>query len=68
MIMVILILGKLKGRAELSCDYGKITTKELLADNNDISFDYSNNCYFEYIKGGKINADYSGFTVSKANQ
>ena len=60
-------LGTLQGRAELSCDYGKITTKELLADNNDISFDYSNNCYFEFIKGGKIDADYSGFTVSKAN-
>ncbi|WP_034058313.1 hypothetical protein [Lacinutrix jangbogonensis] len=60
-------LGTLEGRAELNCDYGKITTKELLADNNNINFDYSNNCYFEFIKSGKINADYSGFTVSKAN-
>jgi hypothetical protein len=60
-------LGKLEGRAELNCDYGKITTKELLADNNVINFDYSNNCYFEFIKSGEINADYSGFTVSKAN-
>ena len=60
-------LGKLEGRAELNCDYGKITTKELMADNNSINFDYSNNCYFEFIKGGKIDADYSGFTVSKAN-
>ena len=60
-------LGKLEGRAELNCDYGKITTKELMADNNTINFDYSNNCYFEFIKSGRINADYSGFTVSKAN-
>ncbi|WP_452224699.1 hypothetical protein [Lacinutrix chionoecetis] len=60
-------LGKLEGRAELNCDYGKITTKELLADNNIINFDYSNNCYFEFIKGGKITADYSSFTVSKTN-
>jgi len=60
-------LDKLEGRANISCDYGKITTKELLADDNNINFDYTNNCYFEYIKSGKINADYSGFTVAKAN-
>ncbi|WP_456437601.1 hypothetical protein [Psychroserpens sp.] len=59
-------LDKLQGRAEISCDYGKITTKELMADNNDINFDYTNNSYFEYIKSGSINADYSGFTVGKA--
>lgn len=59
-------LGKLEGHAELNCDYGKIITKELMADNNNINFDYSNNCYFEYINGGEINADYSGFTISKA--
>ena len=59
-------LDKLKGRAELKCDYGKITTKELMADHNDIRFDYTNNSYFEYIKSGTINADYSGYTVGKA--
>lgn len=58
-------LDKLEGVAKINCDYGKITTKELMADNNYINFDYSNNCYFEYIKSGKINADYSGFTVAK---
>lgn len=58
-------LDKLEGRAKLNCDYGKITTKELMADNNIINFDYSSNCYFEYIKSGKITADYSGFTVAK---
>lgn len=61
-------LGKLLGSATLNCDYGKIITKELLSDNNSITFDYSNNCYFEYIKGGKINADYSDFTISKTNR
>lgn len=59
-------LDKLKGRAEISCDYGKITTKELMADHNDIRFDYTNNSYFEYIKSGSINADYSEYTVGKA--
>ncbi len=58
-------LDKLEGVAKISCDYGKITTKELMADNNSISFDYTNNSYFEYIKSGKIHADYSGYTVSK---
>lgn len=58
-------LDKLEGHAIINCDYGKITTKELMADNNSINFDYTNNSYFEYIKSGKINADYSGFTVAK---
>lgn len=57
---------KLEGRAVINCDYGKITTKELMADDNYISFDYTNSSYFEYIKSGKINADYSDFTVAKA--
>ena len=59
-------LDKLEGRAVINCDYGKITTKELMADNNSISFDYTHNSYFEYIKSGKISADYSDYTVSKA--
>ena len=59
-------LDKLEGHARISCDYGKITTKELMADDNQLTFDYTNNSYFEYIKSGKINADYSGYTVGKA--
>ncbi len=60
-------LDKLNGRAVIDCDYGKITTKELMADNNVISFDYTKNSYFEYIKSGKIDADYSSYTVAKTN-
>ena len=58
-------LDKLEGHAKIDCDYGKITTKELMAENNNISFDYTNNSYFEYINTGKIDADYSGFTVGQ---
>lgn len=58
-------LDKLEGHAKINCDYGKITTKELMADNNNLTFDYTNNSYFEYIKSGEINADYSNFTVGK---
>ena len=61
-------LDKLEGHAKINCDYGKITTKELMADNNDIEFDYTSNSYFEYIKSGTINADYGGFTVAKTKQ
>ena len=58
-------LDRLKGRADIRCDYGKITTKELMAEANSFNFDYSNNCYFEYIGSGSINADYSSYTVGK---
>ena len=61
-------VGKLKGQAKIDCDYGKITTKELMADGNDLNFDYTNGCYFDYIKSGKINADYSSFVVGKTKE
>ncbi len=60
-------LDKLEGRAEINCDYGKITTQELMADNNILTFDYTNNSYFEYVKSAKINADYSSYTIGKTN-
>ncbi|KJD33047.1 hypothetical protein PK35_08760 [Tamlana nanhaiensis] len=58
-------LGKLEGDATINCDYGKITTKELMSANNVFNFDYTKGCYFEYINDGKINADYSDFVISK---
>lgn len=58
-------LDRLEGDSKINCDYGKITTKELMSNNNYLNFDYTNHSYFEYIKKGKIHADYSGFTVSK---
>ena len=58
-------LDKLEGRASINCDYGQITTKELMADNNSLNFDYTNNSYFAYVKSGKISADYSSYTVGK---
>ncbi len=61
-------LDKLEGKATINCDYGKITTKELMADDNIINFDYTKGSYFEYIKSGKINADYSEFTISKTKK
>jgi len=59
-------LGKLEGRATINCDYGKITTEELMADDNVLSFDYTNGSYFSYVKSGKVNADYSSYTIGKS--
>lgn len=56
----------LKGTAKISCDHGNITTKELMADGNELNFDHTKDSYFEYIKSGKINADFSSYTVAKA--
>ena len=59
-------LGKLEGKAIINCDYGKITTEELMAEGNVLNFDYTQNCSFEYINSATINADYSGYTIEKA--
>jgi len=59
-------LDKLEGRASINCDYGQINTKELMADNNSLNFDYTTNSYFAYIKSGKISADYSSADYTKS--
>jgi len=59
-------LDKIQGRAELYCDYGVMTIGELLGDDNYLSFDYTRKSTIDYIKNGKINADYSSFEVRKA--
>lgn len=58
----------LRGRAEINCDFGKITTKELMGKNNELNFDYTKGCYFEYIESGSINADFSSFTLAKTKE
>ncbi|SDI22549.1 hypothetical protein [Winogradskyella thalassocola] len=59
-------LDKLEGNAYIKCDYGKVTTKELMGKSNSLHLDYTRNSYFEYINNGTIEADYSEFTVAKA--
>ncbi|MEH6406402.1 MAG: hypothetical protein V7767_03905 [Leeuwenhoekiella sp.] len=61
-----IFLNKLEGQAKISCDYGKLELGELMADNNYLNFDYTNNSTIGYMKSGKINADYSAFTLEKA--
>tara|TARA_R100000935_G_scaffold1439_1_gene4507 strand:- start:58362 stop:59450 length:1089 start_codon:yes stop_codon:yes gene_type:complete len=59
-------LDKLEGNASIHCDYGQLIIGELLAENNSLNFDYTNNSTIQYMKSGKITADYSGFTLGKA--
>ncbi|WP_299113784.1 hypothetical protein [uncultured Winogradskyella sp.] len=61
-------LDKLEGSSKIRCDHGKITTKELMSNDNVINFNHSRNCYFEYIKEGKVSANHSGFTIAKAEK
>lgn len=58
-------LDKLEGNVYIKCDYGKVTTKELMGKSNTIRLDYTRNSYFEYINNATIQADYSEFTVAK---
>ncbi|TCK69082.1 hypothetical protein DFQ05_0594 [Winogradskyella wandonensis] len=57
----------LKGRAKINCDHGRITTRELMADDNELNFNHTKDSYFEYIKSGRINADFSSYTIAKTN-
>jgi hypothetical protein len=58
-------LDKLEGTANINCDYGQLLIGELMADNNVLRFDYTSKSTIAYMKSGKINADYSSFTLEK---
>jgi len=60
-----ILISKLEGVANISCDYGQLIIGELMADNNSLNFDYTNKSTISYMKSGKINADYSSFTIDK---
>jgi hypothetical protein len=61
-----IFLNKAENKVSLNCDYGRMEIGELLADNNSLNFDYTNNVTVAYMKSGRINADYSSFTINKA--
>jgi hypothetical protein len=58
-------LDKLEGNANINCDYGQLLIGELLAENNRLNFDYTNKSTIAFMKSGKIDADYSSFTLEK---
>tara|TARA_R110001592_G_scaffold191901_1_gene438478 strand:- start:1335 stop:2414 length:1080 start_codon:yes stop_codon:yes gene_type:complete len=57
----------LDGKADINCDYGKISIGELTADYNNINIDYCNSSTIGYMKSGNINADYSKITIDKSD-
>lgn len=59
-------LDKLEGNAQINCDYGRLFIGQLLGENNSLNFDYTRGSHIDYIKKGKINADYSEFTIDEA--
>ncbi|MEL4308887.1 hypothetical protein [Joostella sp. CR20] len=58
-------LDEINGVANISCDYGRLELGRLNADNNILDFDYTSKSTIEYMKSGKINADYSSFEIEK---
>lgn len=62
-----IFLDYLAGKADISCDYGKISIGELTSDYNNINIDYCNSSTIGYIKSGNINADYSKITIDKSD-
>jgi len=61
-------INRLEGNARINCDYGQLIIGELMAENNYLNFDYTDKSTINYMKSGRINADYSGFTLDKAER
>lgn len=58
-------LNESDGNVKISCDYGQLNIGRLNAANNLLNFDYTNNSSIAYMKSGRINADYSGFSLDE---
>jgi len=61
-----IVLDRVDGHAKINCDYGRLEIGELRGRNNQLNFDYTTKSTIGYINSGKIEADYSGFTIEKA--
>jgi len=59
-------LDKLEGTSTINCDYGSINIGELRNSDNTINIDYTNNSFIDFMKDGKINADYSTLSVDRS--
>lgn len=56
-------INTLKGNATINCDYGQLIIGDLLGEENILHFDYTNKSSIQFMKNGKIMADYSSFTL-----
>ena len=61
-------INQLKGSAKIKCDYGQLIIGDLLANNNSLSFNYTTKSSIGFMKNGTIKANYSGFTLGKADE
>lgn len=61
-------LSDLEGKANINCDYGKITIGELAAINNNINLDYCSSSNIEFMKSGNVNVDYSKITIEESEE
>ncbi|WP_457611352.1 hypothetical protein [Lutibacter sp.] len=61
-------LDKLEGTSTINCDYGSINIGELRNSENSINIDYTNNSFIDFMKDGKINADYSTLSVNRSGR
>lgn len=60
------VLDRLQGRAVISCDFGRLDIGELMHADNVLKFDYTNNSTIDFMKSGTIKADFSDFTLQRA--
>jgi len=58
-----IILDRLEGKADISCDFGRLDIGQLLAPDNELSFGYTKNSNIDYMKSGLIKADFSDFDL-----
>ncbi|MEN8817339.1 MAG: hypothetical protein ABF274_10800 [Nonlabens sp.] len=58
-----IVLDRLEGNAKIRCDFGRLDIGQLLGNNNELRFDYTNNSHIDYMKSGTIRADFSSFEL-----
>ena len=61
-------LGVINGGVNINCQYGSLDIESLNSENNNIILQYCDNSKLGYIKGGTINAQYSGVNISRADK
>lgn len=63
-----IVTGDLASTADIFCKYGKISLGKLNGSTNTVHIEYCQNSNIEYIKGGNIEARYSGLRITDAGK
>ncbi len=59
-------IDELQGNLDLDADYGKFVIGDLTGEHNTINIDYFSHSEIDFIKTGRINADYSTLNITNA--